>query len=378
MSLENQLHTLRDLLKTKIEFKFKTTTTSTDILNLIEELNSLIYSKFSNAHIITKPTIIQLTISEKIYTAAKYLETVLLEANVNCNMKNGFTTLIGKIDDIIIPKKNSTVSLNLNPSTITYEGSTTASASGYGTIKIGTTNGGSQIATGNGSASGTYTPPSAGNKTIYATSSGNSTYNGASNSKTLTVNKANSSTSIGLSSTSINIGDSVTITVYGTGTLKIGTSSGASDIGTLTSSGATLKYTPTTIGTKTIYITSTGDSNYNGASNSRTLTVNKISTKFTNASTSVSKGGSFTVYLKDTNNNTLSGQHVSITAKGTPQGSTTEYTKTYDVTSDTNGKLSVDLNLSWGNTTITFSCSYSGTDAKYKSCTGTYNITYTS
>lgn len=107
----------------------------------------------------------------------------------------------------------------------------------------------------------------AGTATVTVTGIGN--YTGTL-TKTFTINKAPQTINATISSNTINIGDKSKITASGQGTISY--SSSNNDVATVSSSGVV---TGVSAGTATITITAAGNSNYNSASKTISITVKK-------------------------------------------------------------------------------------------------------
>ena len=206
----------------------------------------------------------------------------------------------------------------------------------------------------------TYTYPAVeGTATVTATYDGNtSAYDGSNAtismtvSITPTVTKQSSTVTFSPSSASVTSGGSVTFTVTGKGTISIGTSSGASDIGILTDSG-TVTYTPSA--SCTIYAVSSGNDNYYGASASCSITVTPYvpPPSPTYISTSLGISGADTI-----NENTTT--TYTVTKNNMPSNSTVSYAVDGTTIGSTTG-TTFDLSFSAGTHTITVSYAGSGT-----------------
>ena len=266
------------------------------------------------------------------------------------------------------------VTVSMDKYSMTYGDYVTITATGTGSIKLGTSSGASDITT--LSSSGTYKwYAPVGTYTVYATSTGNSTVNGktASTSSNLTVGKADGEISLTINPNVINLGSSTSLSATGLGTISIG-DGGVSGLATGTGS-ASVTYTPTKGGEHTIYAKSTGDSNHYSETTSKSLGV-YTSTVQSNASSSVSYGGKFSVTLKDSNGNALpSGLSVKIYGVRSDGA----YENTYNVTTDGNGVASTpSLNFDWGNGySISWTVTFNGSGYYYGTGSKTYaNVPY--
>ena len=113
---------------------------------------------------------------------------------------------------LTVSKQNSTISLSVSSTSINVGESITITASGTGSIYIGTSAGSNNITTFDGSGSISYTPSDS--CTIYATSTGNALYNGASKSVGVSVTTPSYPTSLSLSgSTGVTSGYSYSYTI---------------------------------------------------------------------------------------------------------------------------------------------------------------------
>lgn len=270
--------------------------------------------------------------SNGLYTKDYSILQTYTDVNLNISFQgnNDFTSQsISKTYDTIIDSKTtlslsstkSTMTAKTESSTITAKlvdstnqpipNQTVTLSKGTYVLKTATTNTNGEI---------TYTyPATEGTATINAKYNGNTTtYDSSSASLNITVSitKVDSTVSISLSSTSITRGNSINITVSGKGTINIGTSSGSNNIGTVTSSG-TISYTPSS--SCTIYAVSSGDADYNGATNSAYVTVNNPpSPTYTYHNTSLGISGSTNVVSTSTITYTIS-------KSGIPSGATIKY-----------------------------------------------------
>lgn len=264
---------------------------------------------------------------------------------------------------------NVTVSVS---GTKTYGNTLTVSATGTGSIKLGTSNGGSDIGTINSGGTASWTP-NAGNYTVYATSTGSSTVNSGSASTSVTISKASGSVTLSNASGTISINQTRTISATGQGTVKIGTTSGGTDIASGTNS-ASGTWKALKGGVNTIYAKSEGNTNYSSADTSSTIGVYS-STQIVQETTTLKYGNSFICYLRDANGNGVSG--VSVKIKGTR--SDNEYTETVYSNSDSSGKITFGpVYYEWGNDkTINFELSFTAPSGSYYYGTSnSFNVPY--
>jgi hypothetical protein len=145
-----------------------------------------------------------------------------------------------------------------------------------GTVNISDGTGASCTATlSSGAGSCALTSTTTGNKTLTAAYSGDGTYNPSSNTAAHTVNKASSTTTIPSDSPDPSIiNQSYTVSVslsgsYGTptGTVNISDGTGAGCMAILSGGAGSCALTSTTIGTKILTATYSGDDTYNSSSN---------------------------------------------------------------------------------------------------------------
>ena len=94
-----------------------------------------------------------------------------------------------------------------------------------------------------------------------------------------------------------------------------------------------LKISSAKLGNYTLIVNFNGDSSYKSSNKTCKIHVYHIETHITVNSLTILRGNSLNVYLRDTNNNTIPGQNISITFRGT------KYTKT----TDSNGKVSLKI-----------------------------------
>lgn len=361
VSIESQLKDLRDLLKNKIENKFNTTCSSTTIIGLIAELNNNIGNELITFD--TYPT----NLANKIYKTGEYLAQVLNTAGITANSTDGFTTLINKIDTIQLlvtpsisisrsassvtkgdnftisgyvtgenniiptgyvelyrdsvlspidtksltyntyageysfsisssnltvanhyfrvkylgdnnygtiqsndakvrvtnPKTDDNVTLSIN-GTKTYGNTLTVSATGTGTIKLGTSKGGTEIGTVTSGGSKSW-KPDAGTYTVYAISAGSSTVNSGTASETVTIGKASGFINIIGAGERYNVGEYAGITINTAGHAKVSLNGTTIDEGNNTFD---FEYQGTSAGTYTFWVYSDGDGNHYGTSQS--------------------------------------------------------------------------------------------------------------
>lgn len=104
-------------------------------------------------------------------------------------------------------------------------------------------------------------------------------------------------------------------------------------------------------------ITSTyaGTSNYLSSKTTNTISVTKASTSLKPSSTTVLKGKTLSIVLRDGSNNVLSGQRVGLTVKG----------KTYTLTTKSNGAVSLTIGFAAGKYAV--NASYAGSSNYYSS-----------
>jgi hypothetical protein len=198
---------------------------------------------------------------------------------------------------VTLVKSTPSISLSCSPNPITYGGETTDCTVDVGNGATGTTtwtiNGGAwttQTLSGGTASAGGLKGYSAGSYTIGVTYNGDSNNNTASTSTTLTISKATPSVSDTCSPNPITYGGSNSIctgyasdsgTVTGTLSFTINGSAWATE--TLFSGLATAPQFNSTygIGTYTVGVSYSGDSNNNAASSSTTLTISKATQTIT-------------------------------------------------------------------------------------------------
>jgi len=175
-----------------------------------------------------------------------------------------------------IGKGSQTITFGTAPTTVvvaaTSTGTVTASSSlgaGY-SVTFSTTDANCSV-----TSAGAVTGLHAGNCTITATQAGSADYNGATNTQTLTVGKGSQTITFGPAPTTVIVATTSTGAVTASSSLGAGypvTFSATDANCTVTSAGAV---TGLHAGSCTITATQAGDADYNGATNTQTLTVGK-------------------------------------------------------------------------------------------------------
>ena len=243
--------------------------------------------------------------------------TITLSAAGNTNYNAGSAT-----KTITVTKINQSPSISGSDSVV-YGSSITLSGSGQGGLSWSSSNTG--VATVN--SSGVVTGVSPGTVTITLSAAGNTYYNPASVTKTITVTRANQTPSISGSS-SVAYGSSITLSGSGQGGLSW--SSSNTGVATVNSSGVVTGVSP---GTVTITLSAAGNTYYNPATATKTITVTKAS-----QSTPTISGVEAVIY----------GGSITLTASG---GSTGNYV--WGIDSTTGGATASLSATSGGSVTLT-------------------------
>jgi hypothetical protein len=206
------------------------------------------------------------------------------------------------------------------------------------------------------------TTTSEGAKTLTATYSGSSTYYGSSDTESHTVNKANSTTSITSDNPDpsyVNQAYTVTVNVSGsfgapTGSVSVTDGSTGCTIASLSSGSGSCQLTSTSVGGKTLTATYSGDSAYNGSTDTEGHSVNKATSNTTITSDNPDPSyvnQAYTVAV------TVSGSY------GTPTGSVnvSDGSTSCSITSLSGGSGSCQL-TSTSNGSKTLTATYGGDD----------------
>jgi hypothetical protein len=223
-----------------------------------------------------------------------YLDTLAIDGSGHLILTD---TECADVRAVTLVKPTPSISLSCSPNPITYGGETTDCTVDVGNGATGTTtwtiNGGAwttQTLSGGTASAGGFNGYAAGSYTIGVTYNGDSNNNTASTSTTLTISMATPSVSDSCSPNPITYGGSNSIcigyasdsgTVTGTLSFTINGSPWATE--TLSSGSATAPQFSSTygIGTYTVGVAYSGDSNNNPATSSTTLTISKAAQTIT-------------------------------------------------------------------------------------------------